>query len=521
MNKKIREEYFSKIDKSFAGILETQLGNIKEASNIIASAITQGKLIFSFGSGLSFVPSLELFDRAGGLGPVDIIYDPTFGKTKNKINSGKLLLEKEGYILPPECVIIVISESGEDNISLEIAKEAKKQKLKVISLSPVKSKLFNISDVGINICLPNPKEKESTKIKISIAITNSAIIMNMIVIETITYLMSMGYSKLPIFISSNIDIGDEHNSSVYTDLKKRLDKLGINFHGSWTKEEIALFPEFNSRPTEPDDVDRVISDFIISHQDIENAKMELKKNKHLYEFWEKTIDILSEIENIELENIKKASEIISEALKNGKSIFAHGSGHSISVSLGGLGESEYQLPWNIIYDPTFGKLERAEGYAATLLSRGKYNITSGDVVVIISNSGRNALQIEIANEAKKIGATVIAITSLKTTGNSRHHDNKKLCDVADIVINNCVPAGDVTVKIGNLPIKTGSPSVLIGIAIMKTISIKVIENLSKKLSFLEIKKLLKKPNLRGPWTKTALQKYSDLIDKKEIDNCVF
>ena len=55
-------------------------------------------------------------------------------------------------------------------------------------------------------------------------------------------------------------------------------------------------------------------------------------------------------------------------------------------------------------------LERLSGYAAILADL--YDIEEGDVVLIASNSGRNAYPIEMAIEAKKRGASVIAITNI-------------------------------------------------------------------------------------------------------------
>src|SRR3954468_6608369 len=53
-------------------------------------------------------------------------------------------------------------------------------------------------------------------------------------------------------------------------------------------------------------------------------------------------------------------------------------------------------------------IEREEGYAAKLLDL--YPVESGDVLIVASNSGRNAVPIEMALGGRARGMKVIAIT---------------------------------------------------------------------------------------------------------------
>ena len=80
------------------------------------------------------------------------------------------------------------------------------------------------------------------------------------------------------------------------------------------------------------------------------------------------------------------------------------------------------------------------------------------------------MPIEIAMLAKEKGLKVIAITSIEQSKKypSRHSSRKKLYDLADIVIDNCVPSGDGMLNIGGN--KTGAASTLSGTFIVNLIS---------------------------------------------------
>ena len=71
-------------------------------------------------------------------------------------------------------------------------------------------------------------------------------------------------------------------------------------------------------------------------------------------------------------------------------------------------------------------------------------------MLVFSHGGLNAAAIEVALEAKKKGLTVISVSSLANArmAQATHSTGKKLPDVADIAIDNCVPPEDALVDIG-------------------------------------------------------------------------
>ena len=107
------------------------------------------------------------------------------------------------------------------------------------------------------------------------------------------------------------------------------------------------------------------------------------------------------------------------------------------------------------------QIERLAGYADVL--EQLYHVKEGDVIIAASNSGRNALVIEYLLRMKQQGARIVAITSLchSQKVKSRHESGKKLCDIADVVLDNKAPYGDAGIAL-NETVSMGPVSTLSG-----------------------------------------------------------
>lgn len=77
------------------------------------------------------------------------------------------------------------------------------------------------------------------------------------------------------------------------------------------------------------------------------------------------------------------------------------------------------------------------------------SMRAGDVLAVGSVSGRNVRPVELALVCRERGINVIGFTSLDYTAGvtSAHPSGKKLCDVANVVIDNGAPYGDAAVAI--------------------------------------------------------------------------
>ena len=198
---------------------------------------------------------------------------------------------------------------------------------------------------------------------------------------------------------------------------------------------------------------------------------------------ERISEVLSRIWETQTANIEKASAVMGDCISRGGLVHLFGSGHS------GLPVQDMfprygaflgfrPLMWTNVIGSGGAKgllwLERREGYASVLFENEP--IRSGDVMLVFSHGGLNAAGIEVLQEAKKRGLTTVAITSMDNyrKREATHSSGKKLADVADHVIDNCVPAEDalVTIKGWKAPVAAGSTvsTVTIAMAIVAQVA---------------------------------------------------
>ncbi len=199
--------------------------------------------------------------------------------------------------------------------------------------------------------------------------------------------------------------------------------------------------------------------------------------------------IIELIENEGAEQIEKAAAIFSDALLKGNNIFLFGTGHSHMLSeelfyrAGGLVKIQPVLePELMLHISASGSTvaERKEGYAEILFK--KYSMKANDVIVIISNSGRNGVIVDMALLSKEKGLKVIALTNLKHTysGASRHKSGKRLCEIADVVLDNFGCVGDACIEVDGVAGKICPTSTVAGALILNAVVAETVDICAKK-----------------------------------------
>lgn len=200
-------------------------------------------------------------------------------------------------------------------------------------------------------------------------------------------------------------------------------------------------------------------------------------------------NIIERIENECNESIEKSAELFSQALISNKKIFLFGTGHSHMLSeelfyrAGGLLNIQPILIDELmLHKDASGSTiaERKEGLAKKIFK--DYSITRDDVIVIISNSGRNGAVIDMALLCKKAGTKIIALTSLEhsNSGESRHQCGKRLWELSDIVLDNCGCLGDACIEINGVQGKFCATSTVAGALILNAVVARAVELCSEK-----------------------------------------
>lgn len=179
-------------------------------------------------------------------------------------------------------------------------------------------------------------------------------------------------------------------------------------------------------------------------------------------------------------SIAAAAAAIANALDADGVLHVFGCGHSHLLAEEAFYRAGGLAAVNPILDPRLMFLEgalasthaeRESGYAARILERE--DVRAVDAAIVASNSGRNAVPIEMALELRARGVTVIAITSLAHAQavTARHASGRRLHEIADIVVDTGIAAGDAAITLPGSALKMGPLSTVVGAALVHAIVI--------------------------------------------------
>lgn len=209
--------------------------------------------------------------------------------------------------------------------------------------------------------------------------------------------------------------------------------------------------------------------------------------KAVKDYFDHVREILDRVEREQLGNIEAAGKAMARAVAEGHALFAFGASHAgilaeeLFYRTGGL------AVMNPIFSPVLmlstrpvtltSQMERLEGHGRALIEQAP--IGRGDVVLVHSVSGRNAVSIDVAAASRERGALVVALTNMEYSRRvtARHSSGKNLYEHADIVIDNCGDFEDSSMLLDGMEQKIAPTSTTVGAAIVNGIVLAVVENL--------------------------------------------
>lgn len=206
-------------------------------------------------------------------------------------------------------------------------------------------------------------------------------------------------------------------------------------------------------------------------------------------FFELLRPLIDEIERTQLDAIDRAAEMIVASVTNGGCVHLYDTGHVLEREAVGRAGGLFMItPLSLQANvnnparprpgpaPSPSEAEIA-GWVSYALTTSK--VRAGDVLIVGSVSGRRPLPMEVAIQARRRGAKVIALTSLTYSNAApvEHSSGKRLHDVADLVIDNVGVVGDALVEVPELEQRICPGSGITAAVIIWALTAQVVERL--------------------------------------------
>jgi len=186
--------------------------------------------------------------------------------------------------------------------------------------------------------------------------------------------------------------------------------------------------------------------------------------------------------------VSEAADVIAEAIAADRRVRVFGASHAgllaqdLMYRAGGLAPIDAVLPAPLMLDvrpvTDTSVVERTPGLGRDLFTA--LDLAPGDVVLLISVSGRNPVVVEAAEVARERGAFVVALTSLTYSRSVAARGPARLFERADLVIDLPGAVGDACVPVGAGDLLAGPTSSAVGAAILHGLCVEVATRLAAR-----------------------------------------
>ena len=236
----VGKQYASQVLNLAQIAIDSEYEQICKTASVIFESMKKGGVLHVFGCGHSHMLMEECFYRAGGLAPVNPIFETSTMLHEGAVKSS-MIERMSGYAphvleryntLPGE-VMLIFSQSGINSFPIEMALAAKEKRLLTVAFSSLNyrdavsrhssgKKLYEVVDYVINNHSPYGDAMVSYENSGVKAVPSSTILsimlLNMLISEIIACYDQAGLTP-PAFISGNTEGGLERNQA-YIDMYK-------------------------------------------------------------------------------------------------------------------------------------------------------------------------------------------------------------------------------------------------------------------------------------------------------------
>jgi uncharacterized phosphosugar-binding protein len=196
--------------------------------------------------------------------------------------------------------------------------------------------------------------------------------------------------------------------------------------------------------------------------------------------------LVASIAQNEASAIGHAARLVADAAEGDRLVHLFGTGHSQLLEGEGFFRAGGLACVNPLFVPELGlyrgpleatAAERDVRFAALVFER--YAISSGDAMLVFSNSGVNAVPVEVARRARHVGAAVIGIASKEYMARaiSTHPDHLKLESVVDVLVDTHVPPGDALIRLDGIPAAVGPASTIASALVLNAVLVEAVQEL--------------------------------------------
>ena len=232
----------------------TQRDALTQGARMLCDVTLADGNIFAFGCGHAGLLALELYYRTGGMATINPVRAPGLNLDADPatLTSQMERLDKYGVHIADAMpigkndAVIIHSVSGRNHVAIDFTMRAREKGAKVIALTnmqtttalssrhPSGMNLYQLADIVIDNCgcmgdsstvVPGVPEKVGPT---STAV--GAALLNAMITQAVGLIAESG-AVPPVFVSANVEGGDEHNSEVLRKYRRHIFYMGQQMDG--------------------------------------------------------------------------------------------------------------------------------------------------------------------------------------------------------------------------------------------------------------------------------------------------